>query len=260
MMLPLSLEQIRELVDQQERFKAMERERVSARMNQTQDIAPLKSDPAVTRIQGALLNAIVDLRARRLFVGDRSKPLLDSNDTDLLVQCLVDTLWQNTSASQTLGNEDANKETLIDVLRQLVTNMIRATKEAHLETDSSPYDEFWKWASITKALADDRRISIDELLSLTDSCDFITRRLYSREQFAQRSARTQAALDGEGYINAIMAPMLDPIKDPDERNEKRELFLAENARRLRNTRDFMQAYNQEELMRLYGAATEPPQK
>ncbi len=260
MMLPLSLEKIRELAGQQERFNEMKRTRISAKMNQALNLTPVMNDPVVTRIHGALLNAMVNIRAQRLHAGDRSRPLLDTDDTDFLVECLMDALWQNMSASQASSDTDAEKKEMINFLQQLVTNVIRAEKEAHLETDSSPYDEFWKWASITKTLADDHRISIDEFLSLTDSCDLITRQLYSREQFAQRSARAQAALDGEGYINAIMAPTLDPIKDPDECNKKKERLLAENGTLLRNTRDFMQVYNQEELMRLYGPASEPPQK
>lgn len=158
----------------------------------------------------ALLNKmayekIAQVVSLRLLENNRSIPLISVDDFDEVLEIIAE--------DKITESFPGERELTINVLKPAINTFIQTVMR--ITDGSDPYDSYWKVVNATVALAEDEDLPLDQPLD-PDMYDEVTRRVYTREQYANQSAVVfELISDPEKLVRMIADPILDSM-DLDE--------------------------------------------
>ena len=240
------------------RFNVEESRRVKlqARLQQKLGKEVQEEKPKTIAIKNKFADWISDVLARRLKRNRRTTPLLSSRDFVRFVPSMISEI------EKMEGDEfDAESRKMFEKFMKSMFEGIFEMVHSIVPPRKNPYEEYWRWAMTVLDLAAERGILPAELLALENTFDEITRRLFTKKQFAALSKKAvNKFMDTDVLKKIIIQPMLNMVAEGDE-EERRELeqeLEAELMPQLRETVEkskvVINAWLGEEVERIYRAA------
>lgn len=124
--------------------------------------------------------SVSQLVATRLIKNDRSKPLLTTDDCEILLGMMM----------TSHGVTPRRVEIPIEARREFVELISKMGIIITSCDEVAPYERLWAWIGLATDLAQEWGMPIDEFMSRNDAYHLIMRRLYTSAQFEEKVVRS----------------------------------------------------------------------
>jgi len=254
----IMVEELKQLLIAYFNYNQLRRVEMQKRLQQSLGEEIKKENSKVLAIEENLKGWMADIIAKRLKRNRRNVTLLSSRDFNKIIPDLLENF------EKVEGEELDNKERkMFTKFMKLVFGNIFEILYSIIPENENPYDEYWRWVRTVVDLANERGISLMEIISNKENADEVTRRMFTLDQFVVLSKRTiNKFVDSDAIKKTIIQPILvlDIISELDEEERKEiekeleEEVMPQLREIMGKAKVFLNTILEEEVMRIYSAS------
>ncbi|MBI5044521.1 MAG: hypothetical protein HZC02_01215 [Candidatus Levybacteria bacterium] len=189
--------------------------------------------------------------AARIKEDDRSIPLMDDRDIDILLVTLANAIAKEDDLSR------EERDQIKAIMQKMVSAFVTSILES-LGPETDPYESFWLYVNHVYEVTKEYACQLQELLTNQDALDELTRRQYSREKLEEDFQKVLESMFNMDMLKrAFLDPLLDIIAEsPEDRAEIEEEFqnedLSDLIRKLEVKKSQVRDFFTQEINRIYG--------